>query len=131
MTGRVQRSCPKCGSTDFSIYVYGLPSENAIKYKDPDVIFGGCVLWPNAPQYHCNGCGTDYCENMEVWKEEHAVEPVRRAEPKSDYDMFLKQYSDLIGFLLLFLLILYIYPAQTVLVVGYIAMILLFDWLSN
>ena len=67
-----RKICPKCGSTSISTYVPGFiePQEK----RDPYIIYTGCVIKPNMPKYHCNGCNTDYYDDMTEWQE----------KPKSD-----------------------------------------------
>ena len=51
--------CPSCGSTDAIRIEYGYPSsELAEAAERGEVILGGCLIWPEAPDFECRGCGS-------------------------------------------------------------------------
>lgn len=57
-------SCPECGSGDVAYIMYGypLPEEyysTAFRQRlaDGEIVFGGCVIDPDSPKWHCNNCG--------------------------------------------------------------------------
>jgi hypothetical protein len=55
--------CPKCGGTDMSIILYGLPSEELLhskKVKEKKIILGGCCVGEDNPKQECNDCGWRY-----------------------------------------------------------------------
>ena len=64
-----QRVCPKCGSTNISTYVPGLISPETAEKEHPGVIYTGCIIGHNDPKYHCNGCNTDFYEDMTEWQD--------------------------------------------------------------
>ena len=55
--------CPKCGSKNIGIYIYGLLlfSDELLKEVDSGkIILGGCCIMDDAPKYHCNACNEDF-----------------------------------------------------------------------
>ncbi len=67
-----KRVCPKCGSTNILTYVPGLISPETAEKRNPRVIYTGCVIGHNDPKYHCNGCNTDFYEDMTEWQDKPA-----------------------------------------------------------
>lgn len=73
-----RKTCPKCGSIDFSTYMYGLPDDKV--KPNPKIIWRGCCIGNNDPKYICNGCKTEFYSDMTEWHE--VEEPVViRKEP--------------------------------------------------
>ena len=58
-----RRMCPRCNSEDVLPIIYGLPgpelTEASIRGK---VALGGCVVFPDAPDYTCNNRGHEWRE---------------------------------------------------------------------
>ena len=55
--------CPKCLSAAVARIFYGLPAftpELEAQLEKGEVHLGGCVIRPDNPEYHCNGCGHDF-----------------------------------------------------------------------
>ncbi len=54
-------TCPRCDSRDVLPIVYGLPgpelTEESLAGK---VALGGCVIWPESPDWLCQSCGHDW-----------------------------------------------------------------------
>jgi len=126
-----RRICSKCGSTNIAEYVYGLPSDEALKKKNPNIIWAGCLIRPNRPHYHCKDCGTDFYEDMTEWeeKQEQDIHVIKTA-PKSKSEIFLNHYTDLIGVFIILLIFSLFDPSflkSLLLVLGYFA----FIWLIS
>ena len=52
------RPCPRCGSTDAIRIAYGYPTAETFEAAErEEVRLGGCVIWPEAPDYECRACG--------------------------------------------------------------------------
>ncbi len=59
MTTLTERPCPRCGSTDAVPILYGLPgADMAAAEERGEIILGGCMVWPEAPDYECRACGS-------------------------------------------------------------------------
>jgi hypothetical protein len=59
MTTPNARPCPRCGSTDAVRVLYGYPSsEMAEAERRGEVVLGGCMIWPESPDYECRDCGS-------------------------------------------------------------------------
>jgi hypothetical protein len=55
------RRCPRCSSDEVLRVVYGLPSEEMIEESIAGrVLLGGCVVWPEAPDWQCVVCGHEW-----------------------------------------------------------------------
>ena len=53
--------CPRCSSRNIGRWEFGLaPSVPEEEIKSGRVHLGGCVVYEDAPQYHCNDCGYDW-----------------------------------------------------------------------
>ena len=53
--------CPRCSSRNIGRWEFGLaPSVPEEEIKSGRVHVGGCVVYEDAPQYHCNDCGYDW-----------------------------------------------------------------------
>ena len=51
--------CPRCGSTDAVEIVYGYPTGETFEAAERgEVVLGGCVIGPEAPDYECGSCHT-------------------------------------------------------------------------
>ena len=51
------RPCPRCGSTDATPILYGYPSgEMADAAKRGEIELGGCIVWPEGPDFRCRDC---------------------------------------------------------------------------
>lgn len=53
------RSCPSCGSSEVATIAYGLIDFEYFR-ENPNVVPGGCVVSPDAPDRRCRSCGTDF-----------------------------------------------------------------------
>lgn len=56
-------TCPHCGSTDVSEYLYGLVELSDImefEKQGKKVIPAGCVIEEDSPDFKCNGCDKDF-----------------------------------------------------------------------
>ncbi len=52
--------CPRCGSDEVLPIVYGMPSEEGIeKSAAGRVLLGGCMVWPESPEWRCVACGLE------------------------------------------------------------------------
>jgi len=55
------RRCPRCNSEDTVPIVYGYPGpELAEASMRGEVALGGCVVFPDAPEYTCRSCGHEW-----------------------------------------------------------------------
>jgi len=53
--------CPRCHSEDVVRIVYGEPTEEMVEESMAGrVALGGCVVWPDAPDYTCQNCGHEW-----------------------------------------------------------------------
>lgn len=53
--------CPSCSSLNIGIWEFGMaPPVANEEIKSGHVHLGGCVVYEDAPQYHCNDCGYDW-----------------------------------------------------------------------
>ena len=56
--------CPNCGSTDYSVIIWGMPNPFAMEYlrqRGEKIIFGGCCIpGKNPPNKSCNDCGNEW-----------------------------------------------------------------------
>ena len=53
--------CPRCTSRNVGRWEFGLaPSVPEEEIKSGRVHLGGCIVYEDAPQYHCNDCGYDW-----------------------------------------------------------------------
>ena len=49
--------CPRCGSPDAVEIVYGYPTAETFEASERgEVVLGGCVIGPEAPDYVCRTC---------------------------------------------------------------------------
>lgn len=56
-------SCTECGSTKIAEILYGLvlPDEDtAKKIERGELILGGCVFFPDSPDWQCQNCGQTF-----------------------------------------------------------------------
>ena len=54
---RPPHACPNCGSTDFRLICYGLPTDETLEKADRDeVVLGGCTIWNGMPDWRCKNC---------------------------------------------------------------------------
>ncbi|HLL38440.1 MAG TPA: hypothetical protein VK357_02095 [Rubrobacteraceae bacterium] len=60
-------TCPRCGSQNVVPILYGMPRPEMLEEESHrgEVALGGCVVFPDAPDYTCRNCGHD-------WREEGA-----------------------------------------------------------
>lgn len=73
--------CPFCGSRIIIPIAYGFPGPDVEeKSKKGKVILGGCMVWENQPQSHCNDCGYE-------WRGNGAKSKVRK-NGKTPFDDF-------------------------------------------
>jgi hypothetical protein len=55
------KRCPKCGSGHVVKIVYGLPTrETMAEVYAGRIALGGRMLFPDAPDYVCDGCGHEW-----------------------------------------------------------------------
>jgi DNA-directed RNA polymerase subunit RPC12/RpoP len=58
------RRCPRCNSEYTVPIVYGLPGAELVEEsKAGRVALGGCVVFPDAPDYTCRNCGHEWRED--------------------------------------------------------------------
>jgi len=73
MAPTTPKTCPRCSSEDTVPIVYGYPGP---KLTEPsirgEVVLGGCMVWPDAPDYTCKNCGHE-------WREHEALENSAKA----------------------------------------------------
>ena len=55
--------CPNCGSRSVAAISYGYPAPSV--FDDPglaagEFALGGCVIWPDMPEFRCNACGYEW-----------------------------------------------------------------------
>lgn len=52
-------ACPSCGSTAVIHYVYGMPTAEYMHEEEgePDIVFMGCLIVPDAVATRCRQCG--------------------------------------------------------------------------
>jgi hypothetical protein len=57
-----RRPCPNCGSRSVAAIHYGMPVGGPQETPGFEVEFvlGGCCVWPEMPDLHCNTCGYDW-----------------------------------------------------------------------
>ncbi len=61
MEKKDEAKCPKCGSTDYTPIVYGLPSSEGFeKSQRGEIILGGCCVWPDSKERYCKKCHNEY-----------------------------------------------------------------------
>lgn len=57
------RACPRCRSDKVVPVVYGMPSAELVeKSRAGRVALGGCVVFPDAPDWRCVTCGHEWDE---------------------------------------------------------------------
>ena len=55
------RRCPRCHSDEVLPIAYGLPSPEMVEESMAGrVKLAGCMVWPEAPDWHCVGCGHEW-----------------------------------------------------------------------
>lgn len=53
--------CPRCQSDEVLRIAYGMPSEEMVRESIAGrVAFGGCLVWPEAPDRTCRACGYEW-----------------------------------------------------------------------
>ena len=53
--------CPRCQSDEVLRIAYGMPSEEMVLESIAGrVAFGGCLVWPEAPERTCRACGHEW-----------------------------------------------------------------------
>ena len=52
------KKCPFCGSTNIKPYLFGLPTQEAM--KSGKYILGGCCITGNEPSWGCVDCHSDF-----------------------------------------------------------------------
>lgn len=58
-TSTTHPPCPRCGSTDAIRILYGYPAFEMFEAAERgEIRLGGCMVWPESPDYECRGCGT-------------------------------------------------------------------------
>lgn len=102
---RYKRTCSKCGSSNIARYEYGLPSDDALEKtrNNNKIIWAGCCIYSDSPKYHCNDCGVDFDENMNIWEKKETPAPIIKKDfkPKTKNEIFrdqlLRRCQDYIG----------------------------------
>ena len=57
------RRCPRCHSDEVLSITYRMPSPEMIEESIAGrVALGGCVIWPEAPDWHCARCRHEWRE---------------------------------------------------------------------
>ena len=57
------RACPRCHSDEVVPIVYGMPDPELVEESRAGrVALGGCVLFPEAPEWRCVVCGYEWGE---------------------------------------------------------------------
>lgn len=59
MTNRLR--CPSCGREDVDRIVYGLV--DAPPSDEENIRYGGCIVLPARPDFHCNRCDNEWAED--------------------------------------------------------------------
>ena len=60
------KRCPRCQSDEVLPIVYGLPTPETVEVSAAGrVALGGCMIWPEAPDWRCEVCGHE-------WRQEEA-----------------------------------------------------------
>jgi len=55
------RRCPRCCSDEVLPIAYGLPSPDMVEESIAGrVVLAGCMVWPEAPNWHCIVCGYEW-----------------------------------------------------------------------
>ena len=55
------KPCPRCHSDEVVPILYGMPSPEVVEEpRAGRVKLGGCVTWPEAPDWHCVACGHEW-----------------------------------------------------------------------
>jgi rubredoxin len=53
--------CPRCGSDETVEIVYGYPGPDLTSESlAGNVTLGGCMVWPEAPDWRCVQCGHNW-----------------------------------------------------------------------
>ncbi len=63
MAGTDNRRCPSCKSDNVARIQWGLPAfteELERGLESGRVILGGCCIFPDSPEFHCNDCGAEF-----------------------------------------------------------------------
>ena len=63
---RTPKPCPKCGSLEVVPILYGYPTEETMHEAEKGLIaLGGCCVFEDDPEKHCNACGEDFSRPRE------------------------------------------------------------------
>ena len=55
------KRCPRCHSDEVLPIAYGMPSPELVEESTAGrVKLGGCVIWPESPEWHCVACGHEW-----------------------------------------------------------------------
>ena len=55
--------CPQCSSDEVLPILYGMPTDEAVeRSRRGEVALGGCMVFPDAPEYTCKNCGHEWRE---------------------------------------------------------------------
>jgi hypothetical protein len=54
------KRCPRCHSDDVKPIIYGMPTPETAEKSAGRVVFGGCMVWEEAPDSHCEMCGHEW-----------------------------------------------------------------------
>ena len=58
--------CPRCGSSDVTKIVYGLPSPELVERSRRErTVLGGCVIGPDSPVWQCLACDAQWGKKFE------------------------------------------------------------------
>ena len=56
-------TCPRCSSQDVLPIVYGMPGSELVEQSIAGrVALGGCVIFPESPDWRCVQCGHDWSD---------------------------------------------------------------------
>jgi hypothetical protein len=57
--------CPRCHSDEVLPIAYGMPGPEMVEESAAGrVALGGCVTWPEAPDWRCVKCGHDWRDDV-------------------------------------------------------------------
>ena len=95
--------CSKCGSDDIRPYMYGLPAPIGFKYREAGLlVLGGCMVYPDNPDYRCNNCKTDFksADDTEKALLDAYYERISAIDPDELYEAFPDKELEIPEFLL-------------------------------
>jgi hypothetical protein len=63
MKSTKKNMCPKCNSRNFAKILFGFPKFSKKLEKDlksGKIFLGGCCIFDDSPQFHCNKCSNEW-----------------------------------------------------------------------